>query len=632
MCGIIGAINTSWKSDPLEILKHRGPDNQSSYKYNNLYLGHTRLSIQDLSSLGNQPMTDTSGRYTLVFNGEIYNHWDIREKLIKKGYVFRSKSDTETILLSWKEWGTKAIREFKGIFSFAIFDKKQSKLYISRDKYGVKPLYIYTHNNILAFSSEIKVLTDIENFYSKIDFGSIINYLTFLWSPGSKTMYKSINKLLPGQLMTVNIKSLKTEINFSITKKRSFKSINHYSESEWIKKVDEKLNLAVEKQMISDAPIGFFLSGGLDSSLLVAIARSQRPKQEINCFTINQFTENDNEGFENDLFFAKKVANQLDVSLEIMEAKIDWLLHFDKMIWHLDEPQADLAPINVLKISDHARKAGIKVLISGAGGDDLFSGYRRHLAQKINNKLNNIFPSLFLETFSRSFNYLPSSNSYLRRLKKITKNWGDPKNKQMMGFFNWLPNDMPGWSLISQEFQSQFQDYNPYDYGLKILKDIPGDVSELEKLLILEQKTFLIDHNLNYTDKLSMAIGVEARVPYLDFDLVSLSNQIPHDLKLKGLTTKYILKKVAEKYLPKNIIYRKKTGFGAPVRSLIDKDFKELINLNLNSTHLKNQGIFNHLQIERLLSLNDKKKEDYSYIILSLLSMQSWLKQFPWSK
>ena len=442
-------------------------------------------------------------------------------------------------------------------------------------------------------------------------------------------MYKYVNKLIPGHILEVDIITLETK-SVRVQKEPIFKGDYwDLSESEWIKKIDDTLNVSVEKQLLSDAPLGFFLSGGLDSSLLVAIAKTQRPNDKFECFTIDQFKDSSGDGFIDDLPYANKVAKYLDVSLNIIDSRDDWVDSFDKMIWQLDEPQADLAPINVAIISRLAKSMGIKVLIGGAGGDDVFSGYRRHQALLLNNKLD-YFPKYLLKMLSSLIQDIPFSHTKIRRLKKFSRDWGANDFDQLLGYFNWLPSNHFIFEMFSNKSLSKILGYNPYSYGKKILSE-SSVMSKLDQLLILEQKTFLIDHNLNYTDKLSMVEGVEARVPYLDFDLVKLAGHIPQSMKMKNNIPKYILKKVAEKYLPKDVIYRSKTGFGAPVNELIKNEFKNLILKDLSKENIEKDGIYNYPIIEKMIMDNYRGKADYSYNILSLLSIQTWLKQFPWT-
>jgi len=296
------------------------------------------------------------------------------------------------------------------------------------------------------------------------------------------------------------------------------------------------LNVAVERQLLSDAPLGFFLSGGLDSSLLVAIARAQRSNNKLECFTIDQFKDSRLDGYTDDLPYANRVAEHLGVSLNVIDGRNSWVDSFDKMIWQLDEPQADLAPINVSVISRLAKSKDIKVLIGGAGGDDVFSGYRRHQALLLNNKLE-FLPKNLLKILSNLIQIIPFSNTKTRRLKKFSRDWGENNMDQLLGYFNWLPSNHFVSKMLSDKFLLKIPDYNPYSYGEKLLSEC-SNMSKLDQMLILEQNTFLIDHNLNYTDKLSMVEGVEARVPYLDFDLVELAGHIPESIKMKSGTAK----------------------------------------------------------------------------------------------
>ena len=390
------------------------------------------------------------------------------------------------------------------------------------------------------------------------------------------------------------------------------------SEGELIVKLESHLLKAVERQMLSDVPLGFFLSGGLDSSILVAMARKLNPEKEINCYTIRVEST---DGFTDDLFYAKKVAEYLNVNLTIVDAKIDVLKSFDKVIYHLDEPQADPAPINVYNICKAARKDGIKVLIGGTAGDDILSGYRRHQALNLESTIEKIprFLRKSIKNVSLKFN---GKSSFIRRLKKLSANIEKSKEERMMGYFSWIDN------TVLRNLFLEPNDYNCFSYFESLNKLIPNENSDLNKMLFWEINTFLTDHNLNYTDKLSMAVGVEVRVPFLDTELVEFSTKIPPHFKLKGNETKYLLKKVAEKYLPREIIYRPKTGFGAPVREWILNDMDNLINDYLSKETIEKRGVFNYEKISNLIEENKKGKIDASYSIWSLLAVESWMRQF----
>ncbi|MEE9438570.1 MAG: asparagine synthase (glutamine-hydrolyzing) [Saprospiraceae bacterium] len=628
MCGIIGILSKD-KHKHIKacntMINHRGPDDEGLFIDGNLAFGHQRLSIIDLSENGHQPMQIDGGAVTMIFNGEIYNHMEIRASL-KGNYKFKSSSDTETIIYAYKEFGTAVFAMLNGIFALAIFDKRSHQLIVARDHLGVKPLYYYHNEEDFFFGSEIKSFLKIPNWDKTIDNSALVNYLHFMWSPGEQTPFQHIKKLLPGHFISIDLNNIKTknveqfyDIPFDGT------SID-MSESEWIEALDQKFSTAVERQLMSDVPVGFFLSGGLDSSIIVAKAR-ELTDNKLQTFTIDtDLNKNDKEGFSNDLHYAKQVAKHLDVKLEIVPAQVDIVDDFDKMIWHMDEPQADAAPLNVLNISNIAKNMGYKVLLGGAGGDDLFSGYRRHQALSYEKYLDPIpkFMGSIANGFLAPFS---SSNSTVRRAKKLLKDINQDQVNRIAGYYEWLPLDT-NKRLFSKKNQKELRNYSPSDILINQLKHIPNESRLLNQLLYWDMKYFLTDHNLNYTDKLSMAEGVEVRVPFLDIDLVNFSTKVPTNLKMKGSTAKYLLKKVGEKYLPNDVIYRPKTGFGAPVRKWIVNDLDDMIHERLSPKKIRERGIFDEKQIWSLIEANKSGKIDASYPIWGLLSIESWMEQF----
>lgn len=622
MCGIIGYYGNNVKdflrSPRIELLTHRGPDNQSSLIGQNYFIGHTRLSIQDLSDNANQPMKSSDNLYILSFNGEIYNHISLRNKYLNE-IDFKSSGDTETLLYGLIKYGEKFILKLNGIFSFSFLNLSTGDFLIVRDHFGVKPLYYRINEDEIYFSSELKSILSHNKQKAKINTNAIKNYINFLWSPGDQTPFKEYKKLLPGHLIKGNLKKIKT---LSITRYYSIPFSGNYfnnkTEDKLVRMLESKLLKAIERQMLSDVPIGFFLSGGLDSSLLVAMARKINPKKKINCYTINSESL---DGFTNDLFYARKVAKYLNVDLKIVNAKSDILKDFDKVIYYLDEPQSDPAAINVYNICKAARDDGIKVLISGTGGDDVFSGYRRHRAIRIHQFID-MLPLPLLKIIKKISIHINVSNSLSRRIKKLIYNIELKRNERILGLYSWIDKDILKKLFINDN------DYDCFIYFKELEKLIKEEPSELNKMLFWDLNTFLVDHNLNYTDKLGMASGVEVRVPYLDIDLVEFSTKIPPSLKLKGNTTKYLLKRVAEKYLPNEVIYRPKTGFGAPVRKWIKNDMNSFINDYLSQESIEKRKIFNYDKIKELIDLNASKKEDLAYPIWSLLAIESWLRQF----
>jgi asparagine synthase (glutamine-hydrolysing) len=628
MCGIIGVVsknNQTFFKENLAKIAHRGPDDLGIFQDTYLSLGHRRLSIQDLSPNGHQPMLTQDERFVIIFNGEIYNHWDIRAK-IKDKYSFKSTSDTETILYGYIEYGENLFNMLNGIFAFAIYDKVTKDLIIVRDQFGVKPLYYYYQEGVFAFSSELKALKDLPDFDKTIDYAALVNYIHFLWCPEEKTPFCKVKKLLGGHFIKLNTAN---PDQFVIKKYYDIPFSGTYStktEAELIDELDEKLLKAVQRQLLSDVPVGFFLSGGLDSSAIVAMAKKVLSKdKKLKCYTIDS-GEIENEGFANDLHYAQLVAKHLEVDLEIVDGKVDILRDFDKMVYHLDEPQADAAPLHVLNICKKAREQGYIVLLGGTAGDDLFSGYRRHQALQYE-KYFDYMPAFVrkgVKVVSDKFN---SKYSILRRAKKLLSNVDKNKLERMAGYFAWIDLEH-NKALFKPAIQQIIKDYNPADILINALENIPNEKSSLNQMLYWDMKFFLTDHNLNYTDKLSMAVGVEVRVPFLDKELVEFSTTIPIALKLKGKTTKYLLKKVMERYLPHEVIYRPKSGFGAPVREWILNDLHPVIEQQLSKIALEKSNIFDYKKIQQLIDNNRKGKIDASYTILSLLSIQSWLKQF----
>jgi asparagine synthase (glutamine-hydrolysing) len=627
MCGIIGIVaqyNEKYK-EAVDKISHRGPDSTGYYTQDNLILGHTRLSIQDLSENGNQPMYSADGRYIIIFNGEIYNHNEIRKELLLE-ISFKSTGDTETVLYGFIKYGHEILNKLNGIFAFAVYDRETDVIFIARDQFGVKPLYYYQDDHKFLFGSELKSFLPI-GIQKELMPSSLLDYLRFLWSPGESTPYKKVKKLLPGFYISFNLTDYKLAKPIQYFHFLQIKQDVKYTEEHYIDKLEQLLLRAVDRQLLSDVPVGFFLSGGLDSSLLVAMARKLYPNRPIQCFTIDVGHEKaKNEGFADDLFYAKKVAEVLKVELNIVKADKDITQFFDKMIWHLDEPQADAAPLNVLKIATLAREKNIKVLIGGTAGDDLFSGYRRHQALQYERQIEKI-PLWIRHFVKKTAQLLPSTIPAFRRFKKLTYNLEKSSIERQLGYFEWLPNHL-ATSLFTPEWKLKLKDILPFDYFLNIQKELPNTISDLDRMLFWELKTFLVDHNLNYTDKMAMAVGVEARVPFLDFDLVQFSRNIPDSLKMRNNEVKYILKKVAERYLPNEVIYRPKTGFGAPVRKWITSDLQPMIDERLSIDRIKARGIFNPDAVWALINQNKSGKIDASYSIWALLAIESWCMQF----
>lgn len=631
MCGIAGYLKKSTLTSinlnlVLDKLSHRGPDDSGIFEDKNSGIGlaHTRLSILDLSTSGHQPMFSLDKNLVIIFNGEIYNFKELRVELEQKGIIFRGHSDTEVLLNLYLSEGEKMLSRLNGIFALAIWNKITKNLLVARDAFGVKPLYYSNQNKEFFFASEIKALLQMLPEIGSIDEASIQRYLTFIWCPHRGTPLRSVHKLLAGEAIILNDGHIVRQWNwYQLPVFRSnIKSIMTYNDA--VKGTYNHLRNAVHRQMVADVPVGAFLSGGLDSSSVVALAREKNPN--IHCFTIESEIEA-KEGFVNDLPYAQSTAEFLKVPLHIV--KIDsknMAYDLERMVIQLEEPIADPASLNVLYISQLARHHGIKVLLSGLGGDDLFTGYRRHQALMLAHWWSWL-PNVVQSGLSKMTKRLDQRYAFGRRLNKLLNNATLSGDERLVNYFRWINlKDLQG--IYSDNFYKALVGSKAESPMVDFLKTIPSNTSQLERMLALEQRFFLTDHNLLYTDKMSMAAGVEVRVPFLDLDLVDFAAQIPNQFKQRGQEGKWILKKAMETHLPLKVIYRSKSGFGAPLRKWIRHELRELLGDLLSKDSLQRRGLFNPMSVQKMIKDNQIGKIDASYTLLSLLCVEIWCRNF----
>jgi asparagine synthase (glutamine-hydrolysing) len=624
MCGIAGAYGECERSTLLEMaeaISHRGPDFtgfETSIPW--LSLAHTRLSIIDLSESSNQPLWDANREACIIFNGEIYNFKALRQDLVNEGVVFNSFGDAEVILNLYLKHGVKALNLLDGIFAFAIWDNKKAELLLARDPFGVKPLYWMQNKDGFYFASEIKALQKVPSFNKDLNYNALLRTLVFLWSPGRETLFSSVYKVEPAQYLIVKDKKIVSqEIYWQYPNYQP----ENLSESEATDLVFSAVKQSVNAQMVSDVPLGAFLSGGLDSSLVVALASQTNP---IQCFTIDaaDATDKGNDGFQDDLPYAIQVAKHLNVPLEIIKINPDVINELPKMIYHLDELQADPAPLNVMMICQKAREMGMKVLLSGAGGDDFFSGYRRHYAVGFE-KYWQWLPKVARKGLKHIMAALPQDKPLFRRLSKAFLYADLPAEDRLLSYFYWIDPEMAKTLFVPEIAQKI--DADPMKFIKNKLSALPYS-EPLEKMLFLERTYFLVDHNFNYTDKMSMAYGVEVRVPLVDHGILNVVSKINSNLKQKGRIGKYVLKKAAESLLPKSVIYRKKTGFGAPLRTWLKGDLAPLVKSHLSKEALQKRRVFDPDRVQALLAADEQGKADYSYVIFAILCFEIWCQTF----
>jgi asparagine synthase (glutamine-hydrolysing) len=605
-------------------MAHRGPDDSGVFCDPLVRVGmaHVRLSIIDLSPLGHQPMVDASGSVVIVFNGEIYNFRELRAQLELAGHGFRGHSDTEVLLVLYQEHGEAMLSLLNGIFAFAIYSRAEQTIFLACDAMGVKPLYFTEDRYGFAFASELKGLVALADVAESLDIPAVYRTLGFLWSPGGATPFKGVSRMGPGEALRVKAGR--------VTRRW------HWSRSAWVDaplvldadeaigRVQAGLRTAVHRQMVADVPVGAFLSGGLDSSAVVAMAREVSPN--IDCFTINTGEVRD-AGVTDDLPYARQVAEHLGVKLhEIQVDSSRMAADLERMVVQLDEPLADPAPLNVLYISQLARQHGVKVLLSGAGGDDLFTGYRRHRALMLE-RYWAWLPAPVRQGLCNASSHLGQGGAIGRRLAKAFAHAGLPADKRLAGYFLWAdPARVLGLfaaehrtALASEVMTGPLDDY---------LCTLPTGLPSLQRMLALEQRFFLADHNLLYTDKMSMAVGVEVRVPFLDNDLVRLANALPPELKQRGAEGKWVLKKAMEPYLPRNVIYRPKTGFGAPLRHWLRHELREWVGDMLSAETLRRRGLFDPKAVAALVADDQAGRVDAAYTILGLVCIEIWCREY----
>ena len=636
MCGLAGYSGIQLHpnfSRAVSVLSHRGPDSFGLFEDSSQGIGlvHTRLSILDLSPQGHQPMASGDGKVVLVFNGEIYNFSGLRVELEQKGHIFNGHSDTEVLLKLYLEHrmssnGVPAmLRRLNGIFAFAIWDADRGELLLARDALGVKPIYYLADGQAFAFASEIKALLPPFTGARDLDIAAIDRYLSFLWCPGEGTPALQVRKLPPGEALWV--KEGRIAERFRWYQLPAFQlggKSSNLSLTEAVQGTEQHLRHAVQRQLVADVPVGAFLSGGLDSSSVVAFAREQN--HDIRCFTIES-TGTSEEGIADDLPYARRVAAYLNVPLEIVRIDAARMAEdLPAMVVQLDEPLADPAPLNVLYISRLAREQGIKVLLSGAGGDDLFTGYRRHRALMAEG-LWSWLPRSARVGLEQLTSRLDQRRPIFRRLRKLFNGASLDGDARLVNYFRWIDRkDLA--ALYTPEFRVALGTARAEDPMLEFLADLPSGTSRLERLLALEQRFFLTDHNLTYTDKMSMAVGVEVRVPFLDLELVEFAARIPARFKQRGSCGKWVLKKAMEPYLPRDVIYRPKSGFGAPLRSWMRNELRDLLGDVLSPVNLRSRGLFQPNAVHQLIAANDCGRVDATYTLFSLLCIELWCLHF----
>jgi asparagine synthase (glutamine-hydrolysing) len=623
MCGITGFVEkNSTPAAPFDreqliarmctVMSHRGPDDQGTMVDDTVALGMRRLSIIDLAG-GHQPMTSSDGEVTIVFNGEIYNYRELRQHLQSKGYQFRTKSDTESILHSYEEYGDACVDQLRGMFAFALWDGRRRKLLIARDRVGEKPLYYsVTDHGTVVFGSEIKCLLQHPEVSREIDPVAVDAYLTFGYIPDPLSIFKGISKLPPGHLLTVSVGKIHIKQYWDFPHEES----SDLTEQQYIDELRERLQESVRMRLVSDVPLGAFLSGGVDSSTIVAFM-TREMSEPVKTFSI---------GFKEDSYdelkYARMVANRFGTDHHELIVTPDVCGIIDKLICHFDEPFADQSVIPTYYVSKLARDH-VTVVLSGDGGDELFAGYTRYAVDLSRQRFERL-PRFFRDNVMRSLSErMPHGARGRNYLYNVALN---PIERYIdnISVFTTLNRA----SLYSRQFIDSLAETRR---ATDIYRDFAQQVKagdQIDRLLYLDSKTYLPGDILTKVDRMSMAVSLEARVPLLDHELIEFVARMPSSLKMKGNEAKYIFKRAIKGIVPDEILTRPKQGFGVPIGTWINDQLKERIHDTLRDSVTRQRGYLRGEYIDVLLDEHERGRRDHAPALWTVLVLELWFRMF----
>lgn len=641
MCGIAGMAGVADEvllQRMLHLIRYRGPDdsgiwlNIPSDGTAPVALGNNRLSIQDLSPAGHQPIFNEDGGICVVYNGEIYNFQELRRELIADGHVFRSHTDTEILPHLYEKYGAVMVERLNGIFAFALWDGRQQRLLLFRDRLGVKPLYYAVAGRRLYFASELKALLLCPNLDLTLDAQAIQEFLALLYVPNPRTFFAGIRKLPPG----ARLEWKDGQCSVAPWWEMKFGPYFERPECELSAELRDRLEAATRRQLISDVPVGFFLSGGIDSSAIVASAAKSHAR--LRCYSISFREEHGRlEQSSDDARFAREVARQFGAEFSEVEADPAAAQWLPKAVWHLDDPVADPAAIATYLIC-RAAKTDVTVLLSGQGGDEVLGGYRVHLALKLTRLLRHLPVSVRRSALPACLRFLARHNemvpglapglvmAFSRYFSKLASIAGRSDQEQYAALRSYFSDD-DLVALLSPEVKERLAGTSPTARFEQLFSECSHD-DLLNQLLYVDAKTFLPDLNLAYSDRLSMACSIEVRVPFLDNEVVDFLLRVPPGLKIHHFTQKYLLKRGMDGILPSGVIHRRKAGFGLPVRAWLQGELRTMTRDLLSPERLRRRGQLDQAAVTRMLEENETGEVDHTYRIWALLTMEIWQQTF----
>ncbi len=624
MCGICGTYNLideNLLGRMCRAIAHRGPDDEGHYVDSDVMLGMRRLKIIDLET-GNQPIYNEDRNIVIVFNGEIYNYKENRKYLEEKGHRFYTNSDTETIVHLYEEFGTGCVERLRGMFAFALWDAENKKLILARDRVGIKPLYYYFKNDVLIFASELKAILQCPDVQREINFSAVHDYLTYMCVPAPDTIFQDIYKLEPAHMLVC--------VNGQVDKKKYWDACSaseknadgSHKENDIKEQLYGLIYESIKMHLVSDVPLGVFLSGGMDSGSIVAIM------SEVADVPIKTFSIGFDDEYYSELENARMVAERFGTEHHeyvLTRSSTDGI---EDIVGCFDEPFADSSAIPTYYVSKHARER-VTVALSGDGGDEVFGGYGNYKADKIGMIYRRFHPYLKERVIPSAINCLPDTRDYRAKTNKIKKILTMAAMSAEHGHIFWLScfSDEAKSELYAHKMLGQLLSINSFDKYGEVFKTCRSQ-DFLNRCICVDLKTVLPNDYLTKVDMMSMANSLEVRVPFLDHKLVEFAVSLDSKYKLRGLTTKYLLKKIMQVKLPNSIIQGRKKGFSIPLTKWFREDFSVLVNEFLSEDIIKKRGYFNYKFVKRLSDDHLSGGKDNSKLLWTLISFEIWHRRF----
>jgi len=623
MCGIFGILNLDGRPVELSALQamaratvHRGPDDEGFHVDRACGLGMRRLSIIDLAG-GHQPLSNAEASLTLVCNGEIYNFRELRDELRAAGHCFRTGSDSEVILHGYAQWGDEVVQRLNGMYGFALWDARRRRLVLGRDRLGIKPIYVFRDGRRLAFASEAKALLALPAVAAHIDIPALRSYLNLGYVASPDSIFTGIEKLAPATLLSIEGAREEKRRYWHMPQSQE----QGTTEQEWIERIRTRLDQAVRMQMVSDVPIGAFLSGGIDSSTVVGLmaSHSERP---IKTYSIG-FTGAAAEEYYNELPYARRVAELFGTEHHEIVVRPDAAALLPRLLWHMDEPIADTAFITTYLVSQFARR-DVTVILSGVGGDELFGGYRRYLGDHYLSYYERL-PEWLRRAAASAGRRLPSDrHGPLLDLSRLARGFLESAELPFEARYRAYVEVFSAPELDRLMPGAAGSDCDPIAMAFRRA----GNDDALNRLLAVDLETQLPDDLLMLTDKMSMATSLECRVPLLDHELVELAARMPQKVKVRGGRLKHAMKQAVSHMLPRDIIERRKRGFGTPMGAWLKRDLAPLVRELLSEAAVSERGLFDFSEVRDLIARHEANRIDGTDRLLALMNLEIWARMY----